>query len=251
MMSGSVAFGIDFSLFLLSRYREEMWIHHLDNEVAVMSMLETAGETILVSGVTIALCWGSLVLFPVMMLSTAGLGCALTIIVALIINLSLTPALLLSFPSFFREFRRCGCIRNAQEEEEPVDHDPYVSLEEDIAESKNELSLILSDLVHNSYWFQISDTLFNKTWKNCVWVCVVLAMILPFSSSSVSFHHSESLELFTPRGAGSTESAKAIGVIFGDGKVSPYSLIVTPPEGRLIIYELSYPFLIRVLYPKL
>eukprot|EP00965_Chrysotila_dentata_P182904 6040178-Pleurochrysis_carterae.AAC.6 len=43
-----------------------------------------------------------------MLLATTGLGAALTVTIAVAVNLSLTPTLLLTFPSFFSEMRYAG-----------------------------------------------------------------------------------------------------------------------------------------------
>ena len=72
-------------------------------------MIANAGHTIAVSGATIALCWFGLTVFPVMLLSTVGGGAGLTIIVTFFANITLTPAMLLSFPNFFSTFGIFPC----------------------------------------------------------------------------------------------------------------------------------------------
>ena len=53
MMSITLAVSIDYSLFILSRYREEI-IQGLEVGAAVEQSLGTAGHTVLVSGTTLA-----------------------------------------------------------------------------------------------------------------------------------------------------------------------------------------------------
>lgn len=100
MMSATIACSIDYSLFLLSRYREEAKKGYPVREV-VKIVISTAGHTVLVSGLTLAGCFLVLCVFPVNMLRTPGLGAGLAILCALATNLSLTPAMLLAFPNFF------------------------------------------------------------------------------------------------------------------------------------------------------
>ena len=100
MMSATIAMSIDYSLFLLSRYREEL-LALRPVETAIIQMLRTSGHTVLVSGTTLALCFAGLAFFQVSMLSIPGLATAIAITIAVIVNLSLTPALLLAFPTFF------------------------------------------------------------------------------------------------------------------------------------------------------
>eukprot|EP00056_Hartaetosiga_gracilis_P005999 m.91951 g.91951 ORF g.91951 m.91951 type:complete len:417 (+) comp12343_c0_seq3:94-1344(+) len=110
MMSGTIAMSIDYSLFLLSRYREELQRGRTVYR-AVMFMLWTAGHTISVSGTTISLCFFGLMFFPVSILRSPGLGAGIAIMIVLICNLTLTPAMLLLFNNFFRKCvkkRYCG-----------------------------------------------------------------------------------------------------------------------------------------------
>ena len=68
---------------------------------AVHAMLCSAGHTVLVSGVTLMVCWLGLVFFPVSLLSSVGLAAAFAIFAAIVVNLTLTPVLLFTFPNFF------------------------------------------------------------------------------------------------------------------------------------------------------
>ena len=72
-------------------------------EDAVYAMLCSAGHTVLVSGLTLMICWLGLCFFPVNLLSSAGLAAAMSIAAAIVVNLSLTPALLFTFPDFFHQ----------------------------------------------------------------------------------------------------------------------------------------------------
>ena len=108
MISLSIATSIDYSLFLLSRYREEIE-HGRHPTRAVELMMSAAGHTVLVSGTTIALCFAALSAFPVDMLKTMGIGAGSTAALSVIVNLALTPTMLLTFPRFFSTFTMYGC----------------------------------------------------------------------------------------------------------------------------------------------
>ncbi len=56
-----------------------------------MALAGTAGHTVLVSGVTLMVCWLGLAFFPVSLLSSAGVAAAVAIFAAIVVNLSLTP----------------------------------------------------------------------------------------------------------------------------------------------------------------
>ncbi len=85
--------GIDYGLFLVNRFREEL--HH-DGTVqdAVARTVATAGRTVLVSGVTVAIVLASLTLFPETILRSIGYGGVATVLVDMIAALTVLPALL-------------------------------------------------------------------------------------------------------------------------------------------------------------
>ena len=88
-----LAVGIDYSLFIISRYREEMQ-RGLDVLQAVERASETAGRTVLFSGVTVVIALCGLLIVPFPFLQSLGLGAILVVIVALAANLTLLPAVL-------------------------------------------------------------------------------------------------------------------------------------------------------------
>jgi trehalose monomycolate/heme transporter len=85
--------GIDYGLFLVSRFREEL--HRRDSvEDAVSRTVATAGRTVLVSGVTVAIVLASLMLFPETILRSIGYGGVATVLIDMIAALTVLPALL-------------------------------------------------------------------------------------------------------------------------------------------------------------
>ena len=85
--------GIDYSLFMVSRYREELR-RGMDTEAAVVRTVETAGRTVLFSGLTVAVSLAALMVFPLFFLrSFAYAGIAVVIMAALGALIGL-PALL-------------------------------------------------------------------------------------------------------------------------------------------------------------
>jgi len=110
-----IAMSIDYSLFLLTRFREELIEagfeepidpehfpdkHARYNECIIKTM-ETSGATISISGIILAVAFVFLALFPVNLIASMGLGCAITMVVMMSVNLTLAPAILASCPRFF------------------------------------------------------------------------------------------------------------------------------------------------------
>ncbi|MEU4675951.1 efflux RND transporter permease subunit [Micromonospora sp. NPDC023737] len=84
---------VDYALFMVSRFREELATGHSTSE-AVRRTMATAGRTVLVSGLTIALAMASLLIFPQSFLRSMGLGGMAAVLVAMLAALTVLPALL-------------------------------------------------------------------------------------------------------------------------------------------------------------
>eukprot|EP01065_Artemidia_motanka_P016027 TRINITY_DN1975_c0_g4_i1.p1 TRINITY_DN1975_c0_g4~~TRINITY_DN1975_c0_g4_i1.p1 ORF type:complete len:1047 (+),score=424.53 TRINITY_DN1975_c0_g4_i1:90-3230(+) len=118
MMSILVAMSIDYSLFLLSRYRDEIrrrMPRATDPEPSTLAgvprwriecvekMVGKSGETISVSALTLGVCFLALLIFPMNFIQSIGLANAITISIALLSNMTITPAALLAFHGFFEK----------------------------------------------------------------------------------------------------------------------------------------------------
>jgi RND superfamily putative drug exporter len=114
-----LAVGIDYSLFVISRFREEL-DRGLSVQAAVMRAGETAGRTVLFSGMTVVIALCGMFIVPMSFFQSLGLGAILVVLIAIAATLTLLPAVLallghridlLSIP-FFRR-------RNNQESQGP------------------------------------------------------------------------------------------------------------------------------------
>jgi RND superfamily putative drug exporter len=84
---------IDYSLILVTRWREER-AHGRDNHEAVVVAMETAGRAVVFSGVTVAIGLIALVVLPVPFMRSIGIGGALIPLASVLTTLTLTPAIL-------------------------------------------------------------------------------------------------------------------------------------------------------------
>ena len=84
---------IDYSLFVVSRYREEI-AKSGPGPKAMRRTLNTAGRTVLFSSITVAVALASLLIFPQRFLYSMGLGGALVAVLAASIALTVLPAVL-------------------------------------------------------------------------------------------------------------------------------------------------------------
>ncbi|HEX8752057.1 MAG TPA: MMPL family transporter, partial [Solirubrobacterales bacterium] len=84
---------IDYSLFVVSRYREEIARRGPGLE-AMRRVLATAGRTVFFSSLTVAAALASLLVFPQRFLYSMGLGGSLVVLLAALISLTVLPAVL-------------------------------------------------------------------------------------------------------------------------------------------------------------
>jgi uncharacterized membrane protein YdfJ with MMPL/SSD domain len=84
---------IDYSLFIVSRYREELAAHG-PGRAALSATLSTAGRTVLFSSLTVAAALASLLVFPQKFLYSMGLGGVLVALSAAGVALIVLPAVL-------------------------------------------------------------------------------------------------------------------------------------------------------------
>ena len=84
---------IDYSLFIVSRYREEIAKSGPGLE-AMKRVLATAGRTVFFSSLTVSAALASLLVFPQRFLYSMGLGGALVALFAALISLTVLPAVL-------------------------------------------------------------------------------------------------------------------------------------------------------------
>ena len=84
---------IDYSLFIVSRYREEI-AKDGPGLAAMRRVLASAGRTVFFSSLTVAAALASLLVFPQRFLYSMGLGGSLVVLLAALISLTVLPAVL-------------------------------------------------------------------------------------------------------------------------------------------------------------
>jgi len=88
-----VGLAIDYALFVVSRFREELAAGRSTPDAVTVTMA-TAGRTVMFSGLTVAVSLASLLLFPQVFLRSMGFGGMAAVLVAMVTALTVLPALL-------------------------------------------------------------------------------------------------------------------------------------------------------------
>ena len=94
MMIG-LAVGIDYSLFIVSRYREER-VEGKDPIAAIENAMSTSGKAVFLSALTVVLSLAAVFLVPVMVFQTMALGMILSVVAVALAALTLLPAVLVA-----------------------------------------------------------------------------------------------------------------------------------------------------------
>jgi RND superfamily putative drug exporter len=94
MMIG-LAVGIDYSLFIVSRYREER-VEGKDATTAIENAMSTSGKAVFLSALTVVLSLAAVFLVPVMVFQTMALGMIISVVAVALAALTLLPAVLVA-----------------------------------------------------------------------------------------------------------------------------------------------------------
>src|SRR5699024_3935020 len=89
----AIAVGIDYALFIVSRYRNELQYGHAPAE-ATARAVGTAGSAVLFAGLTVIIALAGLTVVGIPFLSQMGLAAAAAVAVTVLLALSLLPAVL-------------------------------------------------------------------------------------------------------------------------------------------------------------
>ncbi len=88
-----LAVGIDYALFVVERYREERTAG-FSRQRAIERAGATSSKAVVFSGITVVLALAGVILIPTNLFQSLGLGAVIVVLVAVLANLTLLPALL-------------------------------------------------------------------------------------------------------------------------------------------------------------
>ena len=113
---------IDYSLFIVTRFREELAIDESNVQRALQRTMATAGRTIIFSGLTVATSLIALLLFPEILLRSIGIAAIATALMAMLTVLLVLPTVLallgrhVNALSFRRLFARRRTRQSSQQQ---------------------------------------------------------------------------------------------------------------------------------------
>jgi len=240
MIATALAVSIDYSLFLLSRFQKEVQGGRGVIE-AVTIMVGTSGKIVGVSGFTLFLCFFMMQYLPVNLIASMGICAAITVLMSLGTALTLTPVMLLSYPTFFMSFKKggmsceeCGCC------EVPDNLFPtggYDNMAEGRTSQGGGAIIIMSEAAKQaeednffakSYWRRFGEVVTGQA-KYPI-LAVLVAVAIPFGLLSLPhFAHSAGLVPLMPRKGNAFDTVMELQNLFGVGALFPTTFLLVPP----------------------
>ena len=198
--------GTDYSIFIVTRYREER-IKGANREEAVRTSVTWAGESIVTSGLTVMIAFFAMALAQFSFVQTMGLIMGMAIVVALMVALTLVPAILMLVGN--RIFW-------------PTTGERWKKFATNIAQKKRE---------GNHGYFHKAASFAVKHAK----IVVVVAIILSIPATYIYMTAESSFDFIGSMGhSESIEGMTALTEDFGAGRIMPIQVVIT---GETYVYE--------------
>ncbi len=192
---------IDYSLFTVSRYREEAVTHGFGVD-ALRRTLETSGRTVLFSSLTVAAAIASLTIFPQRFLYSMGVGGALVALIAAGLALTVLPALLAILGPRVNALAPARLQRAAERDARPLE---------------------------SGFWYRLSHFVRRRPGRIAASTTVALvALGIPFFTT-VKFLPVDAGVL--PTSASARQVDDALRTQFPPGRTSPLEVVIGAPAG--------------------
>lgn len=195
-----LALGIDYSLFLVSRYREELAARGAGLD-AVGATMATAGKAVLFSGATVFVSVAGLLLVPAPVFRGLAIGVMVAVAVMLVVTLTLLPALLGTLGTRVNRLALPG-FRGSLERPDP-EHGPWAR------------------------WTRLVMR------RSALFAVPTVAALLALSYPLLDLRLGVSLETANLRDAPAGQGYQIVAESFAPGAVSPMTIVVRSPAGTL------------------
>eukprot|EP00929_Paragymnodinium_shiwhaense_P014864 TRINITY_DN122824_c0_g1_i1.p1 TRINITY_DN122824_c0_g1~~TRINITY_DN122824_c0_g1_i1.p1 ORF type:complete len:890 (+),score=146.37 TRINITY_DN122824_c0_g1_i1:119-2788(+) len=207
MLMLCVALTLDYSLFTLTRYREELEAG-ASLQAAIETTIVQVGKVIWLSGIVLTIAYGSMLALPGSF-KTFSAGACLMIVTCILIQLTFVPAILALFPALGpplksdpsmradrRSVQEAMPLKDAEDLPTPMDDaTPTWELKEDPVEG----ALRKAQPHMSGCWFQLGGFLTRRPFNIIIPLVVYIAM-LPLTIRCMQMKLGHAYELEVPRG---------------------------------------------------
>jgi RND superfamily putative drug exporter len=207
MMIG-LAIGIDYSLLMVSRFREALVQKDVEN--AVIEVVEKAGPAVLTSGLTVMIGLFGMTFAPLMELKSIGLGGSLVVIVSVLASLTLLPAILAMVG-------------------------PWI-------DSPRWLARPLQSAHSEANWRKLAERVMNRPW---LFLSGALIVVLLIAWPVTKLHTGFSSSKWLPPAMEAQVGVDLLEKMGNGNAVFPIYLIVRPTDGKKVMDLSHLPKLLR------
>ena len=216
MMSIVIAMSIDYCLFLLTRFHEEL-ARGRTPYAAAEYMLHYSGTTILTSGTVLTVCLGSLLAFPLRIIVAVGIGAAVSLMSTMLVALTLVPAVICAGLRFFAIRGLLPCVPRCRASVAPV------TKEEAFAKEKR------------SYWFRFANFVTTVP-RALVDVVVVCALLAPFCCGMLKMQLVENEDHVLPRNSETHDAIARFVQEWPVGELFTFDVVATAKQPNTSIF---------------
>ncbi|KAF4670903.1 hypothetical protein FOZ61_007913 [Perkinsus olseni] len=214
MMAAIVlALSIDYSLILLTRFREELLVRKKGVRDACIDMLCSSGIIIVSSGGVLFSCFSWILLIP--SFTSVALAFMVSVFCSLSLNLTVIPTFIITFPNFFANFANCpSCCcgrRVSGDRKRCCNFDPPL-------------------------WFRWGRMVTNR-WAFVPSLIAAMALAAFFGWSSAHLQLTGDISHYDPRGSSLARVSTVISQDFPPGITGPYVLILESSTSAPVLSE--------------
>lgn len=262
MMSLGIAVCFDYSLFMLNRFREAVILEGFGTEDAVLSALQSAGHVVVLSGTTLLATFLLLLIFPQNFLQSVGWACSSVVLSAIVVNMSVTPLLLLYFkcltsfealpPCLTRRQPNNSCCKRSPKSEkrsipledvvpEPASHSSTTSAETNSVPTATTNTTTASaapvrrvrveepnQKPGRSCWFRISYAVTKHPW---IALFLALAATAGFAERWLAMIVTSDDTILFLQGSHTLDTLGKMRENFDEGMLDPFSMVITTKSG--------------------
>jgi RND superfamily putative drug exporter len=189
---------IDYSLFMVSRFREELARKRTTPRQALRATMNTAGRTVFFSGLTVAGAMASLLIFPQRFLYSMGVGGTLVAILAATVSLTILPAILWLLGKRVNAMSPAFLQRRAE---------------------------AAATEMHSGFWYRLSRIVMRRPLPIAMGAATVMVVIgLPFLGVKFNFADAKVL----PHSASARQVSQVLDTEFPPNQTDPIQIAVEP-----------------------
>ncbi|EER10352.1 hypothetical protein Pmar_PMAR007760 [Perkinsus marinus ATCC 50983] len=218
-----MALCVDYSLILLTRFREEVTgVHQRSPYDACKEMLEHSGHVVFSSGSILFVCFVWLMIIPIALFRSIGLALLISALCAVSVNLSVTPTLIVTFPKFFGHFGGKSCCRCWS----------WCRCRRRDDRSEGQSPRGRRRRSGPGFWYKWGK-LMTSRWAAVASIILLVTLIAVFGWACSSLTITSNISTASPRDSRVGKTSERISMAFTPGMSGPFNMVFEAPGGDI------------------